>query len=91
MTNHRNRFPARRRFLKQSAALSAGAATLVAPAIIAQTLADPAAADGEAPVDPAAVHAPVAPRGEPSKDSLHPPGPGRSPSPTGATNRVNRR
>lgn len=34
MTNHRNRFPARRRFLKQSAALSAGAAALAAPSIV---------------------------------------------------------
>lgn len=33
--NHRNRFPARRRFLKQSAALSAGA-SLAAPAVLAQ-------------------------------------------------------
>ncbi len=32
--NHRNRFPARRRFLKQSAALSAGA-SLAAPAVLA--------------------------------------------------------
>ena len=31
--NHRNRFPARRRFLKQSAALSAGA-SLAAPAVV---------------------------------------------------------
>lgn len=31
MTNHRNRFPTRRRFLKQSAALSAGAAALAVP------------------------------------------------------------
>ncbi|MFZ5541890.1 MAG: ABC transporter substrate-binding protein [Pseudomonadota bacterium] len=34
MANHRNRFPARRRFLKQTAALSAGAATLAAPAVV---------------------------------------------------------
>jgi branched-chain amino acid transport system substrate-binding protein len=34
MTNHRNRFPARRKFLKQTAALSAGAATLAAPAVV---------------------------------------------------------
>ena len=34
MSNQRNRFPARRRFLKQSAALSAGAASLAAPAIV---------------------------------------------------------
>ncbi len=34
MANHRNRFPARRRFLKQSAALSAGAAALAAPAVV---------------------------------------------------------
>jgi branched-chain amino acid transport system substrate-binding protein len=33
MTNHRNRYPARRKFLKQSAALSAGAASLAAPAV----------------------------------------------------------
>jgi hypothetical protein len=31
MVNSRNRFPGRRKFLKQSAALSAGAATLVVP------------------------------------------------------------
>ncbi len=34
MTNHRNRFPARRRFLKQSAALSAKAASLTVPAVV---------------------------------------------------------
>jgi hypothetical protein len=31
MTNYRNRYPGRRKFLKQSAALSAGAAALAAP------------------------------------------------------------
>ncbi len=34
MTNHRNRFPARRKFLKQTAVLSASAATLAAPAVV---------------------------------------------------------
>jgi hypothetical protein len=34
MGNSRNRYPARRRFLKQSAALSAGAAALATPAIV---------------------------------------------------------
>jgi len=64
MTNHRNRFPGRRKFLKQSAALSAGAATLATPSLIAQTLVDPSA-DGS--VDPAAVRAPVPACGAPAK------------------------
>ena len=34
MSNTRNRYPGRRRFLKQSAALSAGAASLATPAIV---------------------------------------------------------
>ena len=34
MGNSRNRYPARRRFLKQTAALSAGAAALATPAIV---------------------------------------------------------
>jgi hypothetical protein len=34
MANTRNRFPARRRFLKQSAALSAGAVTLATPVVV---------------------------------------------------------
>jgi hypothetical protein len=42
MTNHRNRHPARRRFLKQSAALTAQVATLAAPAVVLAKVAAPA-------------------------------------------------
>jgi hypothetical protein len=83
MTNHRNRFPARRKFLKQSAALSAGAATLAAPAIIAQTLVDPASVD--TPVDPTAVRAPAPASGAPAKDGSQRPAPRAPGSATTAT------
>jgi hypothetical protein len=85
MTNQRNRFPARRRFLKQSAALSAGAATLATPAIIAQTLADPAA--GNTSVDPTAALA----HGEPAKDGSPRPGPCAPASANSATPAVSER
>jgi hypothetical protein len=51
VTNHRNRFPARRRFLKQTAALSAGAARIGAPGLL--LAAGAAAAGAPAEGDPA--------------------------------------
>jgi hypothetical protein len=46
MPNLRNRFPARRRFLKQSAALTASASLAAPMLVVAQTQ----ASDGAAPV-----------------------------------------
>jgi hypothetical protein len=60
MGNSRNRFPARRRFLKQSAALSAGAAALATPAIVlSQGRKAPA---GGTPVEAASGNAPTEPQ-----------------------------
>lgn len=55
MGNHRNRFPARRRFLKQSAALSAGAVAVGAPLLaLGQTTGETQPAQPAAgPVQPA--------------------------------------
>jgi len=51
MTNHRNRFPGRRRFLKQSAALSA---TVSTTAVIELVIAEPDAAESAVKRDPSA-------------------------------------
>jgi len=50
MTNLRNRFPARRRFLKQSAALTASA-SMAAPVIALAAARDPAPAELQTPAE----------------------------------------
>jgi hypothetical protein len=57
MVNSRNRFPGRRKFLKQSAALSAGAATLVVP-FAGVKAADPAQESPRATPQPASATPP---------------------------------
>jgi hypothetical protein len=63
MPNHRNRFPARRRFLKQSTALTATVVALPLPAL-ARTNADATVPPEAEPAQPLQDHARTrAPRG----------------------------
>jgi hypothetical protein len=69
MGNSRNRYPARRRFLKQSAALSAGAAALATPAIVLGAGRKTPA--GDASVASASSNASVAPASGTAPQSQH--------------------